>query len=225
MKRKITVCLVTLVLLGTEAWCGTDGDRPKEPLCPVTATDQLKQTLGQLIDVLNDPSLKTEGKETQRAAALHDVLKQRFDEDAFARKALGRYWKTITPGERETFAPLFTALLERTYFERIDAELERKGSFTHQDIRYLKESTKGNSAQVTTVIKSDAEDGIPVIYRLGRRKGTWWVIDMKIEGVIISKNYRAQFHEILARNPMSKLIEKLQDKLGIEQQPADKAAP
>ena len=212
MKKRIVAYLSIIVLIGTTAWSGA-------------ATDQLKATLDKLIDVLNDPSLRPAGKEAQRTAALHNVLTQRFDEEAFAKKALGRYWKTITPHERKEYVPLFTALLERTYFGRIDSELERKGRFSSEDIIYVKESTKGNTAQVSTRINTGEGDGIPVIYRLRQRKEVWQVIDMKIEGIIISKNYRAQFSEVLDRKPMSKLIEKLKDKLTVAPRPAHKATP
>jgi len=212
MRIGIATYALILVLAAATAW-------------PGPATDQLKETLDRLIAVLNDPALKAQCRATQRETALHDVLKQRFDEEAFAKKALGGYWKTITPDEREAFIPLFAALLEKTYFERIDAELARKGSFSSESILYVKESVKDSSAQVSTRIETGEGDGVPVIYRLRREKEVWQVIDMKIEGVIISKNYRAQFSEILARQPMSKLLEKLRDKLGLENRPESTATP
>lgn len=199
MKTLIIALVTSMLLLAVETWAG-----------PVT--DQLKGTLDKLIDVLNDPALKGQDKEKQRAERLHGILKARFDEEAIARKTLGRYWKKITPEEREEFVRLFSALLEQTYFERIDAQLEKAGQFSGNDIHYLKEIVKGNSAQVSTAIKAGEGSDIPVIYRLKQVKGNWLIIDMKIEGVIITKNYRAQFSETLARNPMSELLEKLRTK-------------
>ncbi len=197
-KRMLTLAAATL-LFGSEVWAG-----------PVT--DQLKETLDQLICVLNDPMLKEPGKEKQRVEALHAVLKVRFDEETIARKTLGSYWNKITEEEREEFIRLYSDLLERTYFERIDAELEKSDTFSNENIHYRKEAVKDTSAQVSTAIKTSDGSDIPVIFRLRKVKDDWLVIDMKIDGVILTKNYRAQFKETLSRNPMSALLEKLRAK-------------
>lgn len=210
MKALIITLMISLSLSAAESWAG-----------PVT--DQLKTTLDALIDVLKDPALKGEGKENQRAEMLHGILEARFDEEAIARKTLGQHWERITPEERREFIRLFSALLERTYFERIDAELERTAQFSSSNISYLKEIVKGNAAQVSTAIDSGEGSDTPVIYRLRQVKGDWLVIDMKIEGVIITKNYRAQFSEILARNPMSELLEKLKSKQNVNQEQQETA--
>jgi len=199
MTKRITSYAIIMALFGAAAWAGAP-------------TEQLKGTLSQLIVVLNDPSLKEQGKETQRTEALHQVLSKRLDETTIARKTLGRYWDNITEDERKEFIPLYVSLLERIYFERIDAELEKSGKFSSEDIHYTKEQIKKNAAQVSTEIVTGDGESVPVIFRLRKVEDTWLVIDMMIEGVIITKNYRAQFYEILARQPMSALIEKLRDK-------------
>ena len=203
MKTLIITLIAALLLTAAESWAG-----------PVT--DQLKTTLDAIVDVLKDPALKSEGKEKQRAKALHEILKTRFDEEAIAKTSIGHHWDRITPEERQEFVRLFTELLERTYFERIDAQLEKTAQFSSTDIHYLNEIVKGNTAQVSTAIKSGEGSDTLVIYRLRQEKGDWLIIDMKIEGVIITKNYRAQFSEILARNPMSELLEKLKAKQTLE---------
>ena len=55
-----------------------------------------------------------------------------------------------------------------------------------------------------------------MIYRLKNHYGDWRVVDMAIEGVVITRNYRAQFNEILARSSFDDLIKKLEDKLASE---------
>jgi phospholipid transport system substrate-binding protein len=203
MKTLILSLMAALLLIAADSSAG-----------PVT--DQLKTTLDHLVDALKDPALKGEGKKNQRADKLHGILEARFDEEAIARKTLGHHWKKITAEERKEFVRLFSALLERTYFEKIDAQLDKTAQFSSDDIRYLKEVVKGKSAQVSTAIQTGEGSDTPVIYRLRLVKGAWLITDMKIEGVIITKNYRAQFSEILTRNPMSELLEKLKAKQALK---------
>ncbi len=203
IRLPIVALIATLMLTPAPTWAG-----------PVT--DQMKETLDELIHVLNDRTLKEEGKEKQRNAMLHNVLKKRFDEEAFARKSLGAYWKRITPEEKREFIALFSNLLEQTYFEKIDAQLDGSETFSGSDIHYLKEKVKGKNAQLTTSIKAGDNYEVPVMYLLKQVDGKWLVIDMKIEGVIISKNYRSQFSEVLSRGPMSELLEKLRAKQAVE---------
>jgi len=201
MRTLLVLLLASALLLSTEIWAGP-------------ATDQLKGTLDDLIVILNDPALKVAGREEERNAALHGILKRRFDEEAIARKTLRQYWQRITPEERQEFITLFSDLLERTYFEKIDAQLEETGEFSSSDIHYLKEKpAKGNAVQVYTEISTgEGSDGIPVVFLLKQANGEWLVVDLSIEGVIITKNYRAQFSETLSRSPMGELIKKLRAK-------------
>ena len=49
------------------------------PACAGPVTDQLKETLDELILVLNDKALREKGTEKQRNGMLHNILKKRFD--------------------------------------------------------------------------------------------------------------------------------------------------
>jgi phospholipid transport system substrate-binding protein len=101
------VLFVLMVLLSSAAWAG-----------PGPVTDSLKGTLDKIIDVLNDPSLKTPGKENERRDILLKLVKERFDEEAFARRALGVHWQKRTKEEKQEFIEIFSDLLERTYLKK-----------------------------------------------------------------------------------------------------------
>lgn len=177
-----------------------------------SVTDQLKETLDQLIQVLNDPSLKTPDRVNERREILHQLLKKRFDEQRFAKNALGKYWNDRTEKEKREFISIFSDLLERTYFEKIDTYLIEAGNFSSENIVYIKETVKGSDALIETKIISGNLNEIPIDYRLVKEQGNWYVSDIKIEGVIITRNYRAQFYEMLADMSFRELIEKLRAK-------------
>jgi len=202
--RKITIAIAVLIFtISINVWAG-------QP------TDQLKDTLDRMVNVLNDPTLKAKDRIQEKRKALHEILKCRFDEEALAERALGNQWNKISPEEKKAFIKVFISLLEQTYFDKIDAQLASSGEITSENIHYNKELIKGEYAQIETQITAGEDAPIPVIYRLKNLKGDWRVVDMAIEGVIITKNYRAQFDEILARNSFDELIRKLETKLAVE---------
>jgi phospholipid transport system substrate-binding protein len=175
-------------------------------------TDCLKGTLDKIINILNDPSLKAPDKKDERKNILLKLIKERFDEQEFARRALGTHWRGRTEGEKKEFVNVFSGLLERTYLDKIDTYLAKAGNFSEKNIRYLKEAVKGKYVIVSTNILTSDNAEIPVLYLCKSKQGSWLVCDVAIEGVSIAKNYRAQFKEILANSSFAELIEKLKAK-------------
>ncbi len=197
------VLFVLMVFLCSAAWAG-----------PVT--DRLKGTLDQIIEVLNDPSLKTPDKEDERRNTLLKLAKERFDEREFARRALGAHWRKRTEEEKEEFVEVFSDLVERTYLKKIDAYLAKAESFSGENIVYLNETVKGPYAVVETNVITNKDTEFPVHYLFKNKQGDWLVIDIAIEGISFVKNYRAQFKEILAGSSFEELIAKLKSKEQIE---------
>jgi len=195
------VLLVLMVLLSSAAWAG-----------PGPVTDYLKGTLDQIIEVLNDPSLKTPAKENERQNILLKLVRERFDEEAFARRALGAHWRKRTKEEKQEFVKIFSDLLERTYLKKIDAYLEKTDSFSGKNILYLNETVKGRYVVLETKVIINKDTEIPIHYLFKNKQGNWLASDIAIEGVSLVKNYRAQFKEILAGSSFKELIAKLKSK-------------
>jgi phospholipid transport system substrate-binding protein len=192
---------VWIVVLSPTAWAG-----------PGKVTDSLKTTLNQMIQVLNDPSLKTPDKKNERKNILLRLIKERFDEEEFARRALGSHWQGKTEEEKKEFVDAFSSLLEQTYLDKIDTYLAKAGNFSEENILYLNETVKGKYVIISTKILTGEDSKIPVLYLLKNKQGNWLVCDVAIEGVSIAKNYRAQFKEILANSSFKELITKLKSK-------------
>ena len=179
---------------------------------PGPVTEHLKGTLDKIIEVLNDPSFKTPGKENERKNTLLTLVKERFDEEAFARRALGAHWKKRTREEKQEFVKVFSDLLERTYLKKIDDYLAKAGNFSEKNILYLNETVKGRYVIVKTKVIVNEETQIPVLYLFTNKQDNWLAVDIAIEGVSLVKNYRAQFKEILANSSFKELITKLKSK-------------
>jgi phospholipid transport system substrate-binding protein len=201
INTQVVVLFVAMVSLTSFVWA-----------TPGPVTNSLKGTLDKIIDVLNDPSLKTPGKENERKNALLKLIKERFDEEAFARRALGVHWKKRTKEEKHEFVEIFSDLLERTYLKKIDDYLTKAGNFSEKNILYLNETVKGKYVIVSTKILTSDNAEIPVLYLFTNKQGNWLAVDIAIEGVSLVKNYRAQFEEILANSSFAELITKLKSK-------------
>jgi len=195
------VLFVLMVSLSSFVWAA-----------PGPVTDSLKGTLNKIIDVLNDPSLKAPNKKNERKDILLKLIKERFDEEAFARRALGVYWKKRTKEEKQEFVEIFSDLLECTYLKKIDDYLAKAGTFSGKNIRYLNETVKGRYVIVKTEVIINKETQIPVLYLFKNKQSNWLAVDIAIEGVSLVKNYRAQFKEILATSSFAELIAKVKSK-------------
>jgi len=197
----VVVLFVLMVSLASFVWAA-----------PGPVTDSLKGTLDKIIDVLKDPSLKKPGKEDERKNILLKLVKERFDEEAFAMRALGVHWRKRTKEEKQEFVEIFSDLLERTYLKKIDDYLAKAGNFSGKNIVYLNETVKGRYVVVSTKIITGDDAKIPVLYLFTNKQGNWLAVDIAIEGVSLVKNYRAQFKEILANSSFKELITKLKSK-------------
>jgi len=177
-------------------------------------TERIRNTLNKIINVLNDPELKKVEMIEQRKSVLHQILKESFDEEEFARRSLKGHWVKLSEAERKEFASVFIDLLETTYFDRIDAYAKGVEHFSSENITYINEKVMGRFAVVETKIKISNNGCVSVDYRMINKNKEWVVCDLVIEGVSIVKNYRAQFNEVLANSSFNDLLLRLKAKKG-----------
>ena len=169
---------------------------------PVTL---IKQTIGEVIDILKDEELKKPDKGADRRAELRRVIGERFDFEEMAKRSLALHWKKRTPEERQEFIPLFSDLLERSYVNKIE-------SYTDEQILYTDENIDNDYASVKTKIITKRNVEIPIEYRLLKKNNRWGVYDVVIEGVSLVNNYRNQFNKIIRKDSYEELVKRMQQK-------------
>ena len=113
--------------------------------------------------------------------------------------------------QKKEFITLFTDLLERSYFNKIE------GYTGEQKVLYTKETIDKDYASVRTEIVVKRDANVEVVYQLLRRDGNWQIYDIVIEGVSLVNNYRTQFYNIISRESYEALVKKLKLKLEQEQ--------
>jgi len=165
-------------------------------------SDQVRESMDDVVAVLKDSALSLEDKET-RIRALVD---ERFDFQAMAQRTLGKEWKSTSAEEQQRFVELFREQLARTYLVAIT-------TYTDERIDIVKEKVKDNRlAQVNTSIVS-TDLSIPVDYRLYLRDDKWWVYDVVIEGASLVNNYRSSYQGVIKKQGMGTLLAQMEEKL------------
>jgi phospholipid transport system substrate-binding protein len=168
-------------------------------------TDQVKQTVDAVIQILNNKELKKPAKVEERRAKIRETVEKRFDFEEMAKRSLALHWKDRTPQEKKEFTSLFSDLLEDTYIRKIERYEEEK-------VVYTDERADGPYATVRTRIVTTKEIEIPVDYKIFKKGQKWEVYDIVVEGVSLVNNYRTQFNQIIRSGSYEDLVQKLKKK-------------
>ncbi|HAK89969.1 MAG TPA: organic solvent tolerance ABC transporter substrate-binding protein [Nitrospiraceae bacterium] len=168
-------------------------------------TDQVKQTIDKVLDILRDKELKKPSKTKERRTIIRKFIDERFDFEEMAKRALGLHWRKRTAEEKKEFVPLFMDLLERSYIKKIE-------NYTDEKILYIAERIEGGYSDVGTKVVTKRNVEIPIDYRLLKRDGKWEVYDVTIEGVSLINNYRTQFNKIIRADSYEELVKRMKNK-------------
>jgi phospholipid transport system substrate-binding protein len=177
---------------------------------PVWAADpmeEIKDTSDKIISIVTDPSLKDPAKEGEKKVLIRKTVDEICDWEEMSRRALGRYWAKRTAQEKKEFVELFGELIERTYIDKVEG-------YSGEKVNYLGEKIDGD-VNITVVTTKNTE--VPVIYKMKKKDGRWWVYDLVIEGVSFVQNYRTQFYDMLSSSSYPDVVKKLKEK--IEEKP------
>jgi phospholipid transport system substrate-binding protein len=169
------------------------------------ATDQVRQTVDAVMDILNSKELKKPENRELREKKIREIVNKRFDFEEMAKRSLALNWSKRTPEERKEFVTLFSDLLESTYIKKIER-------YENEKIVYLDEKITGQYAVVRTKIVKTQEAEIPVEYRIFKKADKWEAYDIIVEGVSLVNNYRSQFSQIIRSSSYEELVKKLKNK-------------
>jgi phospholipid transport system substrate-binding protein len=171
-------------------------------------TDIVRKHVDEALEILSKPALQGEANAARRRESIRKIAHEAFDFPDMARRTLGQHWRQRSPQEQERFTRLFTALLERAYFTRIDSYQQGNS------VKYLGEDVEGGGATVKTHVVTDKGSTIPVDYLMHQVEGRWRIHDVKVEGVSLVANYRAQFNKVIVSASFDELLRRLEERSG-----------
>ncbi|MEE8558110.1 MAG: ABC transporter substrate-binding protein [Myxococcota bacterium] len=181
-----------LILAGTWALSASAED----------ARSTFEETLDQVLAVL-----RTEGSSEQvKLSQVETIALNRFDFDLMTRLVLARNYRKLSEQQRADFEVEFRKHMSLTYGRRL-LELS-------EEVIEIGESRTEKNADVTlkTRVVGGAADGVTIDYRHRERDGSWYIIDVIIEGVSLISNFRSQVKEIMTESGADRLIEILHQK-------------
>lgn len=169
-----------------------------------SATEAVKSTINNIIQVLDDETLHQPEKAEKRRREIEDIIRQRVDYEEMAKRALGAPWSTLSGQERQEFVSLFIQLLRDTFAGRITEHHD-------EQVVYLGEYREDMYAEVQTQLHGRKID-TPIDFRLIHRQAQWRVYDIVIDGASIVSNYRSQFISIIREVSYIGLVSKMRQK-------------
>lgn len=172
------------------------------PASMASPTEVVQAAVEQVVRVVQDTDLSRPQAAERRRAAIRRIAEGLFDFQEMARRSLARHWADRTSAERDEFIGLYTELLERTYFGKIE-------NYSGERILYVGEAVDGDYASVRSRIVAGRKGEIPIEYRLHLVGSRWAVYDVLIEGVSFVSLYRSQFNRVIQTSSYDTLVQKL----------------
>lgn len=206
MPRKWMLCVLCLL-----CWLPGAVVQAAEP------TEQLKRTVDQIIEILNNPAMKVPEKQLERRNSIFRIVEERFDFTEMSQRCLSEYWSTLTEAQQKEFEVDFAGLLENSYITRIE-------KYTDEKVRFEAERPKGEGQVLVRTEIVSGKRSILVDYSLHRIEGQWLVYDVSVEGSSLVSNFRTRFREIMRTEGYKGLKARMNDGLrGLELQDAAEA--
>ena len=169
-------------------------------------TDQVRQTVDAVIQILNDNELRKPERLDERRSKIRDAVEKSFDFEEMAKRAMALHWKDRTPREKTEFVSLFSGFLEDVYIRKIERYEDEK-------VLYTDERADDTYATVKTIVVTANGTEIPVDYKIFKKDRKWEVYDIVIEGVSLVNTYRSQFNQIIRSGSYEDLVSKLKKKV------------
>jgi phospholipid transport system substrate-binding protein len=190
----LLVAIALLLPLEALAAPASDADRD-------AAKAAVDATVDSVMTVLNNDAMPI----AQKRDAIEAIAYERFDFTTISKLVLARNWRRMTPTQREQFEQEFKRHLSVTYGDSLD----RYGDET-VEITDSRAERNGDVTVRSRILGN--EEPLSVDYRLRSQNGSWYVIDVIVEGVSLLSNFRSQTQEIISAEGPEGLIQKLREK-------------
>jgi len=163
----------------------------------------ISSVMQEKIDLATTILLNDKGSLKQKANKIFDELENVFDIKLMGRLSLGKYWKTLTSEQKDSFTKAFDIYMKESYVNNL-------GLYNGEKIQVTEvKKVKKNRIKLFSEIHGEKEI-FKVIYKFYKSKSNGWLIyDVDVLGVSIVKTYKAQFNDAIANNSFEYLLNKI----------------
>ncbi len=186
---------IPLLFIALTAVAGTT---PVFAAAPMDLTRSVLERARKIVD--------TEEPHNEKLAQLSNLLGDFLDTETIGRQALDKHWPKFSPAQQKEFLSLFRELFQRTYVQKLLL-------FEKPDFGYTGEEVNGDSARVDTTIMTP-RDEFTVSYMLRNAGGVWRAIDIKIEDMSLTANFRRQLDRLLTNAEPEEILKRMRKKYG-----------
>jgi phospholipid transport system substrate-binding protein len=174
---------------------------------PVAAADPsvafVRRFGDEAIAMLRDRAAPDAERRERFAGLMHSG----FDLPLVAQLALGRYWRTATPQQREAYVELFGRFVLETYARRLD-------EYRDQRLRVVGAVPAGQDRMVESWVEGGAGEPIRVDWRVRETPAGTRIVDLVIAGVSMLVTQRSEFASVIERSGgVAGLIENLRQRI------------
>lgn len=141
-----------------------------------------------------------------RKSIVSPLLKANYDFPAFYQIALQDHWQRLSDAERESFSSRFETVFLRNLSDKMGKLPALGGELTAEETHI-----DGNQAQVRFFGKKGQKSAHFRIF-FTEHGGGWKICDVEVEGILLSRNYRAQFNRIIRNENFDGLLARLDQK-------------
>ena len=176
---------------------------PQLSFAETASSKIVESTVAKVQKTVEEKSSSTRPEELDKM--LKEIISPVFDFEEMSKRCLGANWKVATKDQQTEFQSLFSNLLAKNYIKQIREKA--KGS----KFKITSANETSDKAVVQSLVTTDAGD-LKIDYRLYNKPGQWKVYDVIIENIGLVSNYRSEFSDIVNKDGVSGLIEKLKNK-------------
>jgi phospholipid transport system substrate-binding protein len=174
----------------------------------VVAPDVLiKKTVDEVIGIIKQDKDIQAGDPKKINALVDAKVLPHFDFMRMTQLAVGKYWRTATPEQKQALATEFRNMLVRTYTKVFTVYRDQT-----VEMKPFRMESGDTEVTVKTAIIKPGSQPIPVDYEMKIGADGWKVFDISIEGVSMVMSYRGTFASEIQDGGIDGLIKTLSDK-------------
>lgn len=160
----------------------------------------------EVIDSLkSDPAIQA-GDVAKVVALVDAKVLPHLNFDRMTASAVGRYWRTATPAQKDQLKAEFKVLLVRTYAGALS---QVKDQTVH--LKPMRARPEDTEVVVRTEVKGSG-DPIQLDYRLEKNGDSWKIYDVNVLGIWLVDQYRSSFAQEIGNSGIDGLIAKLAER-------------
>ncbi|MGB9094694.1 MAG: ABC transporter substrate-binding protein [Gallionella sp.] len=191
------------IILGALLCC-TIGAAHAEVIAPDVL---IKDTVREVTAIIKQDKDIQAGDQKKILALVDAKVLPHFDFQRMTQLAVGRYWRTATPGQQQALVTEFRDLLVRTYTKVFTVYRDQT-----IDVKPLRMAPDDTEVTVSTVISKPGSQPTSVDYEMKKSADGWKVFDISVEGVSMVMSYRGTFASQIQQDGIDGLIRTLSDK-------------